>query len=252
MNRLLPLRVYYALCFMALGVYLPFFPGWLEARGIQGAAMGAIAASLPAMGLIGPPLFGVLSDSLGLRGALLRVACAGSFASMGALGVAFAFGHPVGFVGIFLATLAFAFFRSPLSSLADVIAMEIAGSGAGYARTRLWGSVGFLVGAVAAGRYLDVTASARLPLAIAAPLLGALLAAWRMPTRTGKPPLPALGNVGALLGHRGLRLFLGVAFLAQIAQSNYDLCLTLHLRDLGASSRFVSAAGSSLAFAPKR
>jgi PPP family 3-phenylpropionic acid transporter len=239
MKRLSTLRFYYAACFMALGVYLPFFPRWLEARGVHGAAMGVVSASLPAMGLVGPPLFGILSDRLGVRGALLRVACVGAFSCMGALGAAFALGHPLGFAGIFAAVLAFSFFRSPMISLADVITMELAGAGAGYARTRLWGSLGFLVAAVTAGRFLDPTAPAALPLTIAAGLFVALLAAWTLPAKSAAPPLPALGKASALLARTDLRLFFGAAFLAQIAHCNYDLCFTLHLRDLGASDGLV-------------
>jgi len=239
MKRLLPLRSYYAACFLALGVYLPFFPRWLEARGVHGAAMGVVSASLPAMGLVGPPLFGVLSDRLGLRGALLRVACVGAFACMSGLGAAFALGHPLGFAGIFAAVLAFAFFRSPMISLADVITLELAGAGSGYARTRLWGSLGFLVAAVAAGRYLDPTAPAALPLAIAAPLLAALLVAWTLPAKSLASTLPAASAVSSLLARADLRLFFGASFLAQIAHSSYDLCFTLHLRDLGASDGLV-------------
>jgi PPP family 3-phenylpropionic acid transporter len=238
-KQLLTLRFYYAMCFMALGVYLPFFPRWLEARGVQGAAMGVVSASLPAMGLVGPLLFGILSDRLGLRGALLRVACLGAFAGMAAIGAAFALGHPLGFAGIFAAVLVFAFFRSPTISLADVIAMELAGAGPGYARTRIWGSLGFLVASVAAGRFVDPTAPARLPLTIAAALFAALVAAWTLPAKSPAPPLPALGKASALLTRTDLRLFLGASFLAQIAHSSYDLCFTLHLRDLGASDGLV-------------
>jgi len=238
-KQLLTLRFYYAMCFMALGVYLPFFPRWLEARGVQGAAMGVVSASLPAMGLGGPLLFGILSDRLGLRGTLLRVACFGTFASMAAIGAAFALGHPLGFAGIFVAVLAFAFFRSPTISLADVIVMELAGAGAGYARTRLWGSLGFLVAAVATGRFLDPTAPAALPLAIATALFAALLAAWTLPAKSSVPPLPALGKASSLLARTDLRLFFGASFLGQIAHSSYDLCFTLHLRDLGASDGLV-------------
>ena len=78
--RVHALRLYYLVAFCALGVYLPFFPRWLEAQGIDGASMGAIAAAFPAMAIIAPPAFGLLADALRLRRALLRVACAGAFA----------------------------------------------------------------------------------------------------------------------------------------------------------------------------
>ena len=82
---LLGLRLYYFASFAALGAYLPFFPRWLEARGIVGLSMGLVAGLAPAMGVLGPPAIGLFADALGLRGSLLRVACLGACASMAAL-----------------------------------------------------------------------------------------------------------------------------------------------------------------------
>lgn len=242
MKRLLALRFYYVAYFVALGLYLPFLPRWLEARGVRGAAMGVIAATPAAMGILSPPLFGILSDRLDLRGAILRVVCAGAFVCMGALGVTFALGHPLGFAGIFAAVMAFSFFRSPMLSLADVINLELSGGGAGYARTRLWGSVGFLVAVVVAGRGLDFTSPSALPLAVGAALFVAFLAAFPLPAKAVGPPQPALERAGALLASADLRFFYGASLLAQIAHSNFDLCFTLHLRDLGASDGLVGVA----------
>ena len=81
------LPLYYLAVFGALGAYLPYFPVWLEARGIEGVGMGAVSALMPALGIVGPPLFGLVADALGLRGWLLRVACIGAalpFVQLGA------------------------------------------------------------------------------------------------------------------------------------------------------------------------
>jgi PPP family 3-phenylpropionic acid transporter len=50
------------------------------------------------------------------------------------------------------------------------------------------------------------------------------------------------GHVRALLGAADFRLFLLVSFLGQAAQSSYDLCYSLHLRDLGVPGSIVGAA----------
>src|SRR6516225_6753922 len=42
----LPLRLYFFASFAALGVYSPFFPRWLVARGVEGISLGAVAATL--------------------------------------------------------------------------------------------------------------------------------------------------------------------------------------------------------------
>jgi MFS transporter, PPP family, 3-phenylpropionic acid transporter len=231
-RRLLPLRLYYAMCFFALGAYAPYFPRWLEARGIVGARMGTIAAALPAMGILGPPLFGMAADALALRGALLRVACGGALVGMVALGASFALGHALGFGGILAAVLLFSFFRSPMILMADVVALEQIGAER-YARSRLWGSLGFFVAALLVGRYAAVEIPEVLPAWIAGALLLSLISAWRLPTKGAAPPVPALREARALLGARDFQLFLAASFLGQTAHSSYDLCFTLHLRDLG-------------------
>src|SRR5262249_37029070 len=52
------------------------------------------------------------------------------------------------------------------------------------------------------------------------------------------PPAPVLGPARRLLREGSFPAFLAVAFLGQVAHSSYDLCATLHLRDLGASGDF--------------
>ncbi len=84
-GRLVPLRIYYFASFAALGAYAPFFPRWLEARGVVGVSMGLVAGLVPAMGVLGPPAVGVLADALRVRGSLLRVCSLGACLAMAAL-----------------------------------------------------------------------------------------------------------------------------------------------------------------------
>lgn len=233
---LVALRLYYFAGFAALGAYAPFFPRWLEARGVSGLSMGAVAALLPALGVLGPPAAGLVADALGLRGSILRLACAGACLSMGGLGLAGALGAELTFAVIFAAMLVYAAFRSPMVMLADVVAMERApAAGTTYGALRLWGSIGFLAAAALTGRALDVRAPGPLPLLIAALLGVTLLAAWPLPAKPDPRRLPVLREARALLAAPDFRAFLGACFLAQIAHSGHDLCLSLHLRDRGAS-----------------
>lgn len=237
------LRLYYLAVFAALGVYLPFFPRWLEARGIEGAAMGMVAAAFPAMSLVSPPLFGLLADALRLRRALLRAATAGAFTIFAGLAALSLTGASLGFLGLLFTVAAFSFFRSPMVLMADVLALEGAQAGGPpYGRVRLFGSLGFLLAVVAAGRLLDPRALAPLPIAIAATLLGALAVAFVLPTGGALPPRAVPGQLAGLLRDGDFRVFLACAFLGEAAQSSYNLCYSLHLRDLGASDTLVGAA----------
>ncbi len=242
MKRLFPLRVYYFASFAALGAYVPFFPRWLEARGVVGMSMGAVAGLLPLMGVIGPPAVGLLADALGLRGSILRVTCLGASLSMAAL----AFGADTrspSLAAIFAAVLAYAVFRSPMVLLADVVALERArAAGTTYGELRLWGSLGFLASVVCVGRALDPRAGAPLPAVVAALLFVAFLAAIPLPARPPSPRLPVGREARALLASPPYVLFLAISTFAQIAHAAYDLCFSLHLRDLGASDTLTGVA----------
>ena len=235
-RRLLTLRVYYFAASAAFGAYLPFFPRWLEARGVEGLSMGAVSALVPAMGVVGPPAFGLLADTLGRRGSLLRVACLGAGLSMGVLAVAACAGRALSLPVICVAVLAYAVFRAPLTMLADVVALEsVRAAGTTYGRVRLWGSVGFLLAVLAAGRALDPGAPGALPASIAALLLIAACAAWMLPARAGAARLPVVREARVLISAPAFATFLAVSLLSQVAHSSYDLCFSLHLRDLGAT-----------------
>ena len=57
----LALRLYYIAAVSIGGVYLPFFPRWLEGRGVFGLRLGLIAAAAPAMAVVAPASLGALA-----------------------------------------------------------------------------------------------------------------------------------------------------------------------------------------------
>ena len=237
------LRLYYLAAFAALGAYAPFFPSWLEARGVHGLAMGAVAALLPALGVLGPPAVGIIADALGVRGSLLRIASAGAAASIGALAVLAALGVPLTFTVVLVVMLFYAAFRSPMVMLADVVALErVRAAGTTYGKVRLFGSLGFLLAALVVGRVLDPRAPAALPAVIAALLVLTTAAAWTLPAKPDPRRLPVAREARALLAAPDFRAFLAISFLAQVAHSGHDLCLSLHLRDRGADDATLGAA----------
>src|SRR5260370_3576128 len=81
----LALRLYYLAAFGVVGLYLPFFPRWVEGRGMLGVRLGIIAAVAPATAVLAPPVFGALADALNLPGRLLQLSCAGARLPCGAL-----------------------------------------------------------------------------------------------------------------------------------------------------------------------
>jgi PPP family 3-phenylpropionic acid transporter len=174
---------------------------------------------------------------------VLRIATAGACVSIGVLGLAGAASGAVSFGVIFAAMFAYAAFRSPTIMLADVVALErAAAAGTTYGRLRLWGSAGFLASAALVGQVVDARGASALPLTIAALLAVTFFAAWALPAKPDARPTPVVRDAGALLASRDFAAFLAISLLAQIANAGHDLCLSLHLRDRGASDATSGAA----------
>jgi PPP family 3-phenylpropionic acid transporter len=198
--RILSLRLFYFASFAALGAFAPFFPPWLVARGVDGVAMGATLATLPAMGLVGPPLVGLVADTFGIHGRMLRLTTLGAFVSLVALALVGGGRERMTTLVLFGIVLAYAAFRSPMVVMADVVALDQAPkAGVSYGRVRNWGSVGAIVGALAVGRVVDPQRPSALPLAVAVPLLVALLATFALPEGEKKPHLSIGDEARALI-----------------------------------------------------
>jgi PPP family 3-phenylpropionic acid transporter len=237
------LRIYYIASFAVSGVYLPFFPRWLEARGIFGLRLGVICAAAPAMALVAPTAFGVVADGLGLRVGLLQVACGGALVAFGSLAAVVAFGFPLGFGGLLFAALGIATFRSPMALMGDVVALDRAPElGTTYGRLRLWGSLGFLGATLLAGLWVDPREALPLPVVCSGALFAGFASSLALPRRTELPARVARHGVGRLLMEGDFRLFLGSMFLGQCGHVAYDMCFSIHLLDLGIPRALVGVA----------
>jgi PPP family 3-phenylpropionic acid transporter len=233
------ISLYYLAFLAAIGMYLPFFTMYLEQRGFTATDATRLMGLGPMMGLLAPPLIGLLADAERARGWILRGA---TLASM----LAFAGFAVVSDRPALWATMAvFALMRTPILPLTDAAALDAAArEGTSYGRLRLWGSFGFLVASAAGGWFLQRTRiSHMVPLTVI--LLGlAFFASLRLPA---PPPRHSPGILRAwlrLLGRGHLWLFLGAAALSQLAGASYDAGFALHCERLGLGPRFVGSAWS--------
>lgn len=233
------LRVYYFVSFASMGIYLPFVAPWLNAIGIRGAALGWITATRPLAGIVAPVLFGWFADSLGLRGRILRVGAIGAFLPFAWLGFSALFGRIPPAIELWIAIAISSFFRVPMSTMADVTALEKA---TGYGTSRAFGSIGFMVAALSAGLLLNSTSHWRFPLGVAATLLLAYALSLSFPSRAVTGRRISRRDVMGLLGNARFASLLAVTALWQISHSGYDLLISLRLRDLGATHWTTSVA----------
>ena len=137
----------YGACFAGIGVYMPFFPVWLETRGLDPTAIGVIL-SLPILTrvLVTAPLVGIADGRFGAR-RLLRATGLGLVLAYAAL---FSASEPYAIASL---VIAMAIAQAPLTPLCDLVTTDAvrADPRLDYGRIRLWGSVTFLLASVAAG-----------------------------------------------------------------------------------------------------
>jgi MFS transporter, PPP family, 3-phenylpropionic acid transporter len=227
-----PLRIYYFTFYASMAVYLPYFPSWLRGHGIDGLSMSVLMALLPTMNVFGPPGFGLLADSLGLRGRLLKWAATGAAVSFVPLMMYTLAADEVSFPVVFATCLGFAFFRTPMNLMADVVALE---QGDDFSRLRLWGSLGFMIAVPIVGHYLNLSLAWGLPALMALLLCLSQVTTLWMPDQAKVPQRAVFKDVKHVMADRGFLAFLCAACLGQAAHVGYDMVLSMHLQDLGMS-----------------
>jgi MFS transporter, PPP family, 3-phenylpropionic acid transporter len=147
------LALFYGAIFGLLGAYLPFFPVWLEAVGIEASWIGIITA-VPAVTrfTVLPLVTGLAERRQSLRNAIIITA----FAT--ALGLTVV-GTQHQAVLVFVAFVGTCCLWTPMAPLTDAYALRgVSHYGLNYGPLRLWGSAAFVVGALACGLLVDVIA----------------------------------------------------------------------------------------------
>jgi MFS transporter, PPP family, 3-phenylpropionic acid transporter len=151
------LALFYGTLFGLSGTYLPFFPVWLKAVGIDASWIGIITA-VPSVTrfTVLPVVTGLTERRQLLRGAMMVTAFAA------ALGFAIV-GTQHQPLLVFLAFAATASVWTPMMPLTDAYALRgVARYGLDYGRLRMWGSAAFIAGALACGLLVDLIAARHL------------------------------------------------------------------------------------------
>ena len=208
------LALFYGAIFGLLGAYLPFFPVWLKAVGIEASWIGIITA-VPAVTrfTVLPFVTGLAERRQSLRNAIIITA----FAT--ALGLTVV-GTQHQAVLVFVAFAATCCLWTPMAPLTDAYALRgVSHYGLNYGPLRLWGSAAFVVGALACGLLVDVIAPEHLIWAIAVVAgLSALASLGLRPIDGLKKADVMQRGAGALLRDRG---FLAIILASALIQGSH-------------------------------
>ncbi|NPV06655.1 MAG: MFS transporter [Anaerolineae bacterium] len=232
-----PVVAFMLLHFVGTGAYTPYLQLYFQERGLSPLAIGTLTGVGPALAVIMPVFWGLIGDrSRRARGLLAATSLLAAASFMG-LSIGRSFAALLALSALFSA---FSLASGPLSTA--IVLEEGERLGSGYGPLRMWGSVGFAVGILSAGRLVSELGT------------GAIFAAYGVPTVLSLVPLVWLREAGLrtgtltlraawqVLSDRRLAALLLVALIWRITSAGYYTFYTIYITDMGAGASLVSIA----------
>ena len=227
------LSCFYAAFFVFAGVHMPFWPIWLDGKGIDAPGIALIIASGICVKVVANPLVAHVADRSGARRSIMLALVAGAILSF------IAFFYVDGFAAILLFNVVFLALWAPTMPLGESLTLLAARTGGfDYGRVRLWGSLSFIVAAAGAGAFLagrpgDTILYLLLPAAILVLVAIANLPDTRAPATAGRIA------VLDLIDNRPFLMMLAACMLAQASHATYYAFATLHWQAAGHSETVI-------------
>jgi PPP family 3-phenylpropionic acid transporter len=232
------LAALYVGIFVMGGIQLPFFPLWLEAKGLDPEMIGVVLAVPLFVRVFAIPLAARAADRRDAVRATIIVA-----SWLGAAGyvlVGLAEGARAILITYTLASLAL----TPVTPLAETYALKgLSARGRAYGPVRLWGSAAFILGTVVAGFATDAIPARHLIwLIVVACLISALVALALEPLSIASPPAsePPSPRKHLLLDPAFIAV-LAAASLIQASHAIYYGFSTLEWRGAGLDGTTIAA-----------
>lgn len=230
------LALFYAMFFGCIGVYLPFFPVWLDASGFDAVAIGWVMAMPVLARLIAVPVVTRLADTRHvLRGAIIvtSLLTAAGFSAIGLMP------GPLAIVVAFGLT---SIVWTPVLPLTDAFALRaVMQYGIDYGPIRLWGSAAFIVGSLVAGLASSAIAPVHLVWIVAAFTVlgfGASLALGEVHTAGSEHAAGV--SPSSILRMPGFILVLAAAALIQGSHAGYYTFSSIQWRADGLGNGVIS------------
>ncbi|MEM8843171.1 MAG: MFS transporter [Pseudomonadota bacterium] len=223
--------LFYVTLFLGFGAHLPYWPVWLQSRGLSKAEIGTMLGLAIFARVLGSTLFPALADRYAIRRAMLAV-----MATLSALTICLHL--PVESKGALMAlTLLMGFVSAPLIPVGEALGMRAAqGNGFAYSHARALGSLAFLLMALGMGAAIDRVGPDGVLYTIAACLLLTALFGALHPGGGAAPGVTDRSryrDILTLMRNRVFLLFAVSAALGQAAHGVYYAYSTLHWREAG-------------------
>ena len=225
------LSLLYAALFTVVGLQMPYWPVWLEGRGMGPVEIGTLLAASFWAKVVTNPLIGHFVDATGRRKPVM-VALALASLAVATLYLVFD-----SFLALFLLGLIGWSMFAGMMPLSETLTMNLTRHGqVDYGRVRLWGSLSFIAASLLGGVLLGWVPGTEVILwAILGASVLIVVAVWGVPDpkveRRSTRRLPFT----ALFRYRSYLVFLLAASLVQVGHTIYYGFATLHWQAAGLS-----------------
>ncbi|MFO0998432.1 MAG: MFS transporter [Alphaproteobacteria bacterium] len=222
------LSFFYAAIFSVIGIHLPFFPLWLQSRGMGPAEIGVLLSAVSFVRVVTTPTIGTLADRLGERRRPMIL-----LTSLALLCYC-AYWAAEGFWMLLVIGIAAGVSHAAVMPLGETVTMAaVARRGLDYGRLRLWGSLAFIACSAGGGWLLDGRPIGLVIAMLVATVALMLLAIAFLP----EPPLapaPAQSRaVGRILGDPRFALLLASCGALQASHAVYYALATVDWKRSG-------------------
>lgn len=215
------IAIFVGAIFLSLGIYLPFFPLWLESGGFSSQEIAILLSAPLVVKMVFTPLITAFAGRLPQRRQAAIAYCAIALIAFSTIAFFDGFWPILILLGVFGA------FWHALIPLGDSFALtEVRLNGANYGFIRLWGSVTFIVANVFAGFMLGMIGQDFAHVLIVIMLWVALLAAFLLPiygVPIGERPKTGLMLTSELGGFLKNKHFMAMSLSAGLLQSSHAL-----------------------------
>jgi len=224
--------LFYAGAFLTLGTLLPFWPLWLESRGLTAVEIGQLLAVFSWSKVVATPLIGQMSDRSGRSKAALTIVAGASLLCY------LAFLPAAGYWPLLILQLLAGIAFQAMIPLGENNTMQaVLRDGLDYGRIRLCGSLAFMAGTLLCGLLLREAGTPWVLYLVIAGLAATLLACLQLPSDIRRRPQGRFwGGFRQLLRLPAFVVFLAAGALLQGSHALYYGFSSLHWQTAGLSA----------------
>jgi len=224
--------VYFTI-FLVIGINAPFWPLWLSSKGFDSRYISLIISLSILMKIISNPFFAGLGDKYGNRKIpMLYLSIVASIILFTLSFINYQF-----LIGV-LAIIAWAFF-APLMPITESLTTTAANKyGFDYGRTRLWGSVSFVLMAFLGGILVENYGLQIIPYIMSVGTFLVFISIYLTPTVYSLPSTHKI-KITTLLRNRSFLPFLLACGAIQASHGMYYTFATIHWKNIGLSETMI-------------